>query len=107
MPKQKIAAGQALSREMFKPGHLLKALDAYAKANPVQKSRLGQAQPETSDSSPFPSRHAKHPGVITCNTRCQNADCYRTYDNGKQVRFQAKQVFDPFNSQWKFDPGPR
>ena len=53
----------------------------------------------------FPARPAKRPGVVSCNTSCVNASCMRTYDNGKKVRFQAQQVFDPFTQQWKFDSG--
>lgn len=53
----------------------------------------------------FPEVPEKVNGVVSCNTQCQNVSCWRTYDNGKKVRFQAKQVFDPFTSQWKFDSG--
>lgn len=41
----------------------------------------------------------------TCNTRCSNGDCYRTYSDGKKVHFQAKQKFNPFNNQFEWDSG--
>lgn len=56
-------------------------------------------------SDPYPARPAKQPGVVSSNTRCVNAACWRTYDNSRKVQFQAKPVFDPFSNQWKFDSG--
>lgn len=53
----------------------------------------------------YPSRPAVKPGYTTCNTRCNNGDCYRTYSDGRKVRFQAQQKFNPFTSQWEFDSG--
>lgn len=53
----------------------------------------------------FPAAPAKRPGVTSCNTRCVNAACWRTYDDGRKVRVNAKQVYDPFSNQWKFDAG--
>lgn len=38
-------------------------------------------------------------------TFCNNGDCYRTYDNGKQKHFQVSPTYDPINSQWKYDAG--
>jgi hypothetical protein len=40
---------------------------------------------------------------VTCNTRCNNGDCYRSYGDGRQVHFQAKQKFNPLSSQFEFD----
>lgn len=42
MQASEIAAAQQLSREMSKPGNLLKALDNYAKHNPTKKGRRVQ-----------------------------------------------------------------
>ena len=56
-------------------------------------------------SSPFPAKPAKRAGVTSCNTRCNNGDCYRTYDDGRQVRFRAETKYNPLTSQWEFDSG--
>lgn len=101
MQASEIAAAQHLSREMSKPGNLLNALDTYAKRNPTKK----QTASSESSNNPFPARPAKRPGVTSCNTNCNNGDCYRTYDNGKKVRFRAKQTFDPFTNQMTWDSG--
>ena len=53
----------------------------------------------------YPARPAARPGVTTCNTRCVNGDCYRTYDSGRKVRFQARQRFNPLTSQFEWDSG--
>jgi hypothetical protein len=42
---------------------------------------------------------------VTCNTRCNNGDCYRTYNDGRKVRFQARQKWNPFNNQFEWDSG--
>jgi TPR repeat protein len=113
MPTKEIEAAQNLTREIAKPGNLLKALDKYAK-NPVIKEKskpvairdnadLTPVTPPSGDS--FPARPAKRPGVVSCNTSCINADCRRTYDDGQKVRFQAQRKFDPFSGDWKFDSG--
>ena len=57
------------------------------------------------ESSPFPPKPAAKPGVTVCSTECYNAQCYRTYSDGRQVQFTAKQVWDPFNNTFKFDSG--
>jgi hypothetical protein len=44
-------------------------------------------------------------GRTTCNTVGHNADCYRTYDSGKKVRFRAQLKFDPFTNQPTWDAG--
>ena len=63
-------------------------------------------QPRSNNTgSIYPAKPAKVPGKISCNTNCHNGDCYRTYDSGKQVRFQAKRTFDPFRSEWVWDSG--
>ena len=53
----------------------------------------------------FPVRPVAQAGRTSCNTRCNNGSCYRTYDNGRQVRFQAKHKYNAFTSQWEWDSG--
>ena len=101
MTNAQIEKAQALTKEIAKPGNLLKAIDTYLTKNPSNK----QTKVAQNNNDGFPARPAKRPGVVSCNTSCVNASCMRTYDNGKKVRFQARQVFDPFTQQWKFDSG--
>jgi len=54
---------------------------------------------------PYPARPAKTPGVTRCNTRCDNGSCYRTYDDGRKVHFQAQLKWNSLNNQFEFDSG--
>jgi len=56
-------------------------------------------------SSRFPARPQARAGVTTCNTQCANSDCYRTYDDGRQIRFKAKQRWDAMANQFEWDAG--
>jgi len=112
MPTKEIVAAQDLTREMAKQGNLLKALDGYIK-KPTIKEKVVALAPD-SDSppaaappsdNPYPARPAKVPGRVSCSTRCMNADCYRTYDSGRKIRFQAKQKWNPFNNSFEWDSG--
>ena len=111
MSSKEIEAAQSLTHELAKPGNLIKALDHYIKKPAIKEKSVliaaNNVKEEAPQASidPFPARPDKRSGVVSCNTRCVNAACWRTYDNGKKVQFQAKQVFDPFSSSWKFDSG--
>ena len=59
----------------------------------------------TIEQAKYPSKPAPQSGRVVCATSCTNGDCYRTYSNGKQVRFQAQQKFNPFNNQFDWDAG--
>lgn len=61
--------------------------------------------PPASQGSPWPIRPAHREGVNTCNTRCLNGDCYRTYSDGRQVHFQAKQVWNPMSNSFEWESG--
>ena len=63
------------------------------------------AQTAQSQAAAFPVRPDVKPGRTTCNTRCLNGDCYRTYDDGRKVQFQAKQKWNPLNNQFEWDSG--
>ncbi|MFT4178561.1 MAG: hypothetical protein QM612_03745 [Thermomonas sp.] len=54
---------------------------------------------------PWPAKPAPRPGYTTCNTNCRNGDCYRVYSNGKRVRFQAQQKWNPLTNQFEWDSG--
>ncbi len=55
----------------------------------------------------YPARPAppSRPGYVRCNTRCNNADCYRTYSDGRKVRFRAKQKYNSLSGQYEWDSG--
>ncbi|MCA1979294.1 MAG: sel1 repeat family protein [Thiobacillus sp.] len=107
-----IEAAQALTRELARPGNFGRALDAWLKkpahAKPADASRRAKA--EGSPDAPaatggFPPRPAKVPGRVSCNTRCVNAQCWRTYDNGRKVKFIARQKWNPFENRFEWDSG--
>ena len=63
------------------------------------------AQTAQSQAAAFPVRPDVKPGRTTCTTRCLNGDCYRTYDDGRKVQFQAKQKWNSLNNQFEWDSG--
>lgn len=108
MTNREIEAAQALTRELAKPGNLSKALDQYIQAhrnqNLPKKTRSEAPAPKLKTGN-YPERPAKRPGVVSCNTNCTNGSCYRTYDNGRKVHFQAKQKMNPFSGNFEWDAG--
>jgi TPR repeat protein len=56
-------------------------------------------------SSNYPAAPPKRPGVVSCRTNCNNGQCYRTYDDGKQVHFQAEHRYNPMTNEWEWDAG--
>lgn len=81
----------------YRIGYLSKsALEAPAPARP--------STPVASN-DPWPARPAARPGTTTCATNCRNGDCYRTYADGRRVRFQARQTWNSFNNQLEWDAG--
>ena len=78
---------------------------AASQNNETAREAIERINTERRDEELFPSIPAQITGVVSCNTRCQNAACWRTYDNGNKVRFQAKRVFDTFTNQFKFEAG--
>lgn len=110
MSRAEIQAGQDLTQELSKPGNFLHALETYVR-KPTVKERAaveplgdGIAKPQTAP-DPYPARPAKRRGVVSCNTRCVNADCWRTYDDGKKVRFTAKRRWDSLKNEFVWDSG--
>lgn len=87
------------------PDNMLNAIDAYAARPAVRERQVAAATLPAPTSGAYPARPAKRAGVVTCNTRCVNGDCWRTYDDGHQVHFQAKRVFDSLSGDWKWDGG--
>jgi TPR repeat protein len=111
MPKNLIAEGQRLARE-WKPGTSL----GKSKLKPVDVAPLAAAwamkvgmavdsKPADQPIGQYPARPEAKPGLTTCNTRCVNGDCYRTYGDGRKVHFQAHQKWNPFNNQFEWDSG--
>lgn len=84
----------------YRPGHTLGFVADFLVTD-ANEQRQSTAQ----NNSPFPARPAPKPGYTTCNTQCYNGNCYRTYDDGRQVNFQAQQKWNPFNNQFEWDSG--
>jgi hypothetical protein len=63
----------------------------------------GRASAQSNNS--YPARPPKRPGVVSCNTNCINGDCWRTYDSGRKVRFQAQHKYNPLSGQFEWDSG--
>ena len=97
-----LAKAQKLSRE-WKPGQLIPVVSASVSARPSQKPAAA-IRTTSSSNGLFPARPAKVPGRTSCNTRCMNADCYRTYDDGRQEHFQAQRKLNAFG-EWEWDSG--
>ena len=112
MPKELVAEGQRLTRE-WKLGAPL----GKSKLKPVTVAQLVAAQnimklggaldarAAQERTNQFPARPEAKPGLVTCNTLCTNGDCFRTYGDGRKVRFQARQKWNPFNNQFEWDSG--
>ncbi|MDD4887874.1 MAG: tetratricopeptide repeat protein, partial [Thiomonas sp.] len=69
-------------------------------------SSLRKKNNTVSQNSPWPMRPAKQPGETTCNTRCINGSCWRTYDDGRHVHLNIAPSIDPFSGNMTFDPPP-
>lgn len=93
---------QKLSRE-WKLGQVLPEMRATEKPSAATSIPSQAVQPATNHSR-YPSRPAKVSGRVSCNTRCSNADCYRTYDDGKQTHFQAERRLNA-SGEWEWDSG--
>lgn len=99
LTKEQVAEGQRLARE-WKPGALLGASRITTTTGSQQTSSA-----QASTGNPFPARPRATPGRTTCNTKCVNSDCYRTYDDGRRVRFAARQIWNSSSNQFEWDTG--
>ena len=106
MTTKQISLGQELSRRMMLEG-IVKIENEYIfnnimdLANKSPKQSIHTKKVE----SQYPPKPAKRKGVTSCNTNCNNGDCYRTYDNGKHKHFQVAPTYNPLNSQWEYNAG--
>ena len=92
-------------RQVYVPqGHKLGYVSSSLLGDDVTVQIPARPKP-VANTSPYPAKPAHQPGRTTCNTRCANGDCYRTYSDGRKVHFQAKQKFNPFNNQFEWDSG--
>jgi len=73
----------------------------------IAESVVGKAERPVSErvNSRFPPAPEPRAGYTTCATRCFNSDCFRTYSDGTQKRFQARRSWDPFRNQMAWDAG--
>ncbi|MDB6061771.1 MAG: hypothetical protein JWM78_1874 [Verrucomicrobiaceae bacterium] len=103
-------SGEALTwyRRAAKQGSLTakSAIDRLHEAGKEVEDLMAAKKPLMSGSGDrFPTRPATVPGRVSCNTRCVNAECWRTYNDGQQVHFHAPRKFDPLSGEWQFDAG--
>lgn len=93
--------------EVYVPGsHLVGFIHDSVVDHPDKREQARkQAEANARMEARWPAQPAAVPGQVRCNTRCTNADCFRTYSDGRRVRFQARQVWDPFTNSFKFDSG--
>jgi hypothetical protein len=72
--------------------------------SPPEASSIAARQESKTD--PFPPRPAKKPGVVSCETKCCAGSCFRTYDDGRKVKFEAPQKVNPQTRQleWELPP---
>ncbi|TXJ02059.1 MAG: sel1 repeat family protein, partial [Aquabacterium sp.] len=102
MGAAQIKEAQRLSRE-WRVGQNLgttKLKEAAVRPTAVSTTKAAQGEDEG-----WPARPAKRSGVTSCNTRCINDSCMRTYDDGRRVRFRAKQKWNPFSNSFEWDSG--
>ena len=120
-----IAAAQALTRELTVAGTVTTVLNNFvasyvsekkavklaaveqkpvAKADAVVQATPPAPAPAASDDG-FPERPAQREGMLSCNTRCVNAACWRTYDDGKKIKFRAQRKYNASTRQWELDSG--
>jgi TPR repeat protein len=113
MTQKQLEIGQDLSRKMLANG-VIKTRNEYFSSENIRLAaqRKNNQQKSSTNTkpakpvSPYPPKPAKRPGVTSCNTNCNNGDCYRTYDNGKQKHFQISPTYNPMSSQWEYNSGP-
>lgn len=78
----------------------------YVPSKTVAKTNHLANSPSSNQSgATFPAKPAKVAGRVSCNTRCVNSTCYRTYDDGRQIKFQAKSKYNAFTGQFEWDSG--
>ncbi len=94
-----LADAQRLARE-WKPGAAMGAPRVKVVGAPLPAPKVVAAS-----TGPYPPAPAARPGVVTCSTRCNNGDCYRTYADGRKTNFQAQRKYNALNNQWEFDAG--
>lgn len=69
----------------------------------AERNRIAAATPAP---QPRPSRTSsttRSTNVLTCENRCMNGSCVRTFPDGRQERWQAPRVFNPLSNNWEWD----
>ncbi len=47
--------------------------------------------------------NSKSKNVVRCSNQCSNGNCLRTFDNGRQERWQAPRVYNSMTQNWEWD----
>ena len=103
MTSDQIAEGQRLAAE-WKPGLALGKSRVKTAAIDQPDAMLARATASNTGER-FPMRPDAQSGAMTCNTRCENSTCFRTYGSGKQVEYQARQKWNPLTNRFDWDAG--
>lgn len=90
----------------WKVGKAIPEVDITISSITSAESEAKKAMSSHSDRSAkkFPQRPPMKAGIVSCNTNCINDDCYRTYDDGRQVRIKATRRMNAFGD-WEWDEG--
>lgn len=77
----------------------------YLSSSVLEAQAPPRASTPVASSDGWPAPPEPRPGYVTCNTNCRNGDCRRTYSDGRRVRFQARQQWNPLSNQFEWDSG--
>jgi hypothetical protein len=109
MSAAELESGQALTRELAVPGKFLQALDGFIASNaslPKITTDSSAIQKlartlRTSDGH-FPAPPEQ---MNSCNTRCIAGKCWRTFGDGRKLRFHATQIWSESKRKIAWDSG--
>lgn len=109
MSAAELEAGQALTRELAVPDKFLQALDRYIISStppPGNTTNIGAPQNIAKISGPIDGSFPAPPKQTnSCNTRCIAGKCWRTYGDGRKLRFQAMQKWHTSKRKFVLDSG--
>lgn len=103
LTRNQVFEGQRLSREWKRGEPLGKSRIKPASAATQTRSATKVSQESNADK--FPVRPKEQPGLTTCTTRCENSTCFRTYDSGKKIEYEAQRKWNPLTNRFDWDPG--
>ena len=116
MSNGELNSGENLTRNMAKNkkniSSVITAFIASENYHKIESALKNKKESPSTKTNPkaandiWPLRPAKQPGATTCNTRCINGSCWRTYDNGRHVHFTVSPSIDPFSGDISYKQPP-